>query len=206
MESSITQTRLKDGSVVTIRPVAPDDGDHLREVWAGMSELTRRRRFLAPANEVSDEDLRYLVELDHRRHEALLAFDADGRAVGVARYVRVPRDRTTAEVAVVVVDDWHRRGLGTALLLQLSERARANGIERYSAVVSEDNDVVLGALERAGAVREGEPEQGEVELLLDLPEEGLGDRITDALRVAAEAPRDFVAAVARRLIVWRREP
>src|SRR3954469_9482742 len=204
MEPAATDTRLRDGSTVAIRPIEPGDGARLREVWDGMSELSRRRRFLAPANELSDEDVRYLVEVDHRRHEALLALDPAGRAVAVARYVRAPRDRTSAELAVVVADDWHRRGLATALLDRLNERARDNGIERYTAIVSDDNEVVLDALERAGAERTGATGDGEVELAVDIPEEGTGDRLPELLRTAAGAQRDFLAAGVRRLAAWRR--
>ena len=204
MPSAPAQTSLRDGSTVTIRPLEPDDGDRVLEVWDGMSELSRRQRFLAPADELSDEDLRYLVDVDHHRHEALLALDGSGRGVGVARYVRAPRDRTTAEVAVVVVDDWHRRGLATELLDRLTERARQNGIERYGAVVSPDNEVVLRALDRAGAVRTGTTDEGDVEFTFDLPEEGLGERLAAALRAAASAQVDFVRAVASRVAVWRR--
>src|SRR3954466_14588556 len=179
--------RLRDDSTVAIRPIEAGDFERLREVWDGMSELSRRRRFLAPSNgEVSDADIQYLVDVDHRRHEALLAFDGDGRAVGVARYVRTPGDPESAEVAVVVVDDWHRRGLGTALLDRLTERARESGIERYTAIVSEDNDVVLGALDRAGARRTGTSGEGEIEFVFELPSEGIGDRLAAALRAAAQ--------------------
>src|SRR4051812_31164300 len=93
--------QLRDGSTVTIRPIEPSDTDHMRQIWDGMSELSRRRRFLAPSSgDVSDADLQYLVDVDHRRHEALLAFDPQGRAVAGARYVRTPDDREAAEVAV----------------------------------------------------------------------------------------------------------
>jgi GNAT superfamily N-acetyltransferase len=194
---------LRDGSTALIRPIEPDDGDRLREIWAAMSALSRRRRFLAAAaGEVSDADLQYLVDVDHRRHEALLALDPDGRGVAVARYVRPPGDRTSAEVAVVVADDWHRRGLATALLERLGERARANGIERWSAIVSEDNDVVLGALDRAGAERTGAAD-GEIEFALELADDGVGDRLAATLRAAAVAPRDFLGAVLRRVATWR---
>jgi RimJ/RimL family protein N-acetyltransferase len=199
----VEEVELRDGSSAGIRPIEPDDGARLREVWDSTSELSRRRRLLAPANELSDEDLRYLVEVDHRRHEALLALDGDGRGIAVARYVRVPGDRTTAEVAVIVADGWHRRGLATALLDRLTERAREQGIERWSAIVSEDNAVVLRALENAGAVRTGGGD-GEIEFTLELPAEGIGERISDTLRAAAEAPRDLVAAALRRAAVWRR--
>src|SRR3954462_4302221 len=86
---------LRDGSKVAIRPIEPTDGDRLREVWDGMSELSRRRRFLAPRGEVSGEAMPSLGAAAPRRHDALLALDGDGRGVAVARYVREPGDRTT---------------------------------------------------------------------------------------------------------------
>lgn len=197
---------LRDGSSVVIRPIEPHDFDRLREVWDGMSAPSRRRRFLAASSvdEVTDADVQYLVDVDHRRHEALLALDGDGRAVAVARYVRVPGDRESAELAVAVVDAWHRRGLATALLDRLTARARDSGIRRYTAVVSEDNDVVLRRLERAGARTTGTTGEGEAELVVDLPGDGTGDRMAGILRAAAGAPREFLAAGVSRLGAWRR--
>jgi RimJ/RimL family protein N-acetyltransferase len=201
MDEEIT---LRDGSSVLVRPIDPADGDRLREIWDAMSALSRRRRLLAAAGgEPSDEDLRYLVDVDHRRHEALLALDPSGRGVAVARYVRSPDDAGSAEVAVVVADDWHRRGLATALLDRLGDRARENAIERWSAIVSDDNDVVITALERAGAQRTGGAD-GEIEFALGLPDDGVGDRLAAMLRAAAVAPREFLGAGLRRVAVWRR--
>lgn len=202
----VETAELRDGSEVVLRQIEPDDFDRLREIWAGLSADSRRRRFLASsaAAEVSDAELQYLVDVDHRRHEAIVALDPEGHALGVARYVRTPGDRESAEVAVVVVDDWHNRGLGTALLDRLTDRARANGIERYTAIVSEDNDVVLRALDRAGAQRTSHGEDGEIEFVFDVPAEGIGDRLAAALRAAALAPVDFLAQWVDRLAVWRR--
>jgi GNAT superfamily N-acetyltransferase len=110
--------------------------------------------------------------------------------VGAARYVRTPGVQPeSAEVAVVVVDDRQNQGIGTALLDDLTQRARENGIVRYTALVSDDNDIVLGALERAGATRTGGTDDGEVEFALDVPSEGLGERLSAALRGVAVALR-----------------
>jgi RimJ/RimL family protein N-acetyltransferase len=204
LESTATEARLRDGSTVQIRPIEPGDGDRLLQIWDGTSELSRRRRLLSDVNEVSDEDMRYLVDVDHRRHEALLALDGDGRGIAEARYVRAPRDRTSAEVAVIVADAWQRRGLATELLNLLSIRARENGIERYTAIVAADNQVVLDALERAGAERVESSEEGEIELVVDVPDAHSGERLAGMLRAAAQAPRDFVGMALRRLTAWRR--
>lgn len=167
-----------------IRPIEPDDKPLVKAFYHELSDRSKRLRYLVPTNEISDEDLAYFTEVDHRRHEALVALDGD-QMVGVARYVRVPRDREAAEVAVVVADEWQNRGVGTALLDRLTERARENGIARYTAVVSPDNEIVLGALDRAGATRISTSDDGEVELAVDLPSEGLGERLRAALRGVA---------------------
>ena len=49
-----------------------------------------------------------------------------------------------AEVAVTVVDDWQGRGVATALLESLVERAREEDVERFVALVLSEN---TGALE-----------------------------------------------------------
>jgi RimJ/RimL family protein N-acetyltransferase len=186
-EGEAETVRLKDGSSALVRPIAPSDAALVQRLYGEMSERSRRHRFLVPTAELSAEDLEYLTDVDHRRHEALIAVDPDAdRAVGLASYVRVPRDREAAEVAVAVVDDWHRRGLATALLDRLTERARENGLVRYTALVSPDNDVVLTALERNGGARIGTTSDGEVEFAIDLPAEGLGERLRSALRAAAQ--------------------
>ena len=170
---------------MTIRQIEPGDKAKIRSFHTELSDRSRRLRWLVPTNELSDEDLVYLTDVDHKRHEALVALDGD-RLVGVARYVRDTRDRESAEVAVVVVDDRQGQGIGTELLDRLTQRARENGILRYTALVSEDNDIVVNALERAGAERTGASE-GEIEFAIDVPSEGLGERLRTALQSIAAA-------------------
>ena len=200
-----TPTTLRDGSTALLRPLEPDDRALIGRIWQDMSDLSRRRRFLTPTREPNEEDLDYLTQVDHHRHEAMIALEeGTGRPLGVARYVRVPGDRESAEAAVVVIDDWHGRGLGTELMNALTERARANGIRRYVAYVSQDNDIVLGAIERAGGERVGPAEGDEIEFAFELPSEGLGDRLRAALKAAAGAPSEFLGMAFRRLPAWRR--
>ena len=64
----------------------------LRAGFERLSEESRYRRFLAPMQELSGSMLRYLTEVDHHDHEALVAVGADGTLVGVARSVRSAGD------------------------------------------------------------------------------------------------------------------
>lgn len=194
-----TDVTLRDGSRVEIRPIERADAPLLAAVYAGMSPESRRRRFLAAPDRLSEDDLDHLTGVDHVRHEALLALDAaTGAPVGEARYVRVPGDRETAEVAAAVVEDWHGRGVATALLNELTDRARANGLRRYTAVVSADNLPVIAALERQGA-RRTSADSDDVELSLDLPTAGLPERMNAALRWAAVGQLRLLGGLARRI-------
>ena len=86
-----------------IRPVRPTDEQLLRDGFARLSAESRYRRFLVPMPRLSAPLVRYLTEVDHHDHEALVAIDPDtGRMVGVARYVRYPDDPTDADLLVAL--------------------------------------------------------------------------------------------------------
>jgi len=147
---------LRDGSAVLIRQVHSADAPLLADGFGRLSDASRRMRFLARKDQLSAAELRYFTDVDHHDHEALGALDrADGRGVGVARYVRDAEDRQAAEIAVTVVDDWQGRGLGTELMALLSDRARQEGIRRFTALTADGNVAVAGLLRNMGAERVG---------------------------------------------------
>jgi RimJ/RimL family protein N-acetyltransferase len=143
---------LRDGSAVLIRPVQSADAPLLADGFARLSDRSRQLRFLTPKKALSPAELRYFTDVDHHDHEALGALNhADGRGVGIARYVRDADDSQAAEIAVTIIDDWHGRGLGTELVAQLSERARSEGIRRFTALVAADNRAMAGLLREVRA-------------------------------------------------------
>ncbi len=166
---------LRDGSAVLIRPVQSADAPLLADGFARLSDASRQMRFLTKKKELTPAELRYFTDVDHHDHEALGALDhAGGRGVGVARYVRDTEDPQAAEIAVTIIDDWQGRGLGTELLAQLSDRARQEGIRRFTALVAADNAAVAAMLQNMSAelVRYG---RGTVEYEIALaPQEKYG--------------------------------
>lgn len=167
---------LRDGSAVLVRPVRADDAPLLADGFSRLSAESRRLRFLTGKSALSEAELEYFTTVDHHDHEALAALQPDdGRGVGIARYIRLADDPDAAEVAVTVVDDWQGRGLGTELLSQLTDRARQEGIRRFTALVAADNAAVVGLLHELGAqVRALHAEYGAVEYEIDLPGNGVG--------------------------------
>ena len=158
---------IRDGSQIVLRPIRPDDKQELKEGFERLSPESRYKRFLAPVTELRPKDLEYLTEVDHHDHEAIVAHTLDGEPLGVARYVRTNGD--TAEAAVAVVDDWHGRGVGTALVTQLAERACEEGIGHFTATCLATNNEVLDLLRDLGRSEVSNAGDGLVEATIDLP-------------------------------------
>jgi RimJ/RimL family protein N-acetyltransferase len=178
--------RLRDGAQIEIRPIGPDDREELAAGMRRLSPESRYRRFFTPASELSETQLTYLTEVDHHDHEALVALDPEtGHGIGVARFVRSPADAETAEVAVAVADSWQGRGVATALLDRLSERARTEGVRRFSADILAENRPMLELIGELGDAHVIERDRGTVAVVVDLPPEGIGAALREALRAAA---------------------
>jgi RimJ/RimL family protein N-acetyltransferase len=142
---------LASGAVIRVRPIRPGDKPALLEAFGRLSDESRYRRFFGPAPSLNDRLLAYLTEVDHRDHSALIAFEPDdGRVIAVARYVRRGDLEASADIAVIVVDEWQGRGVGRELLSLLIERATHSGFECLSASVLATNRPMLGLLRSHG--------------------------------------------------------
>ena len=164
-----TPAVLRDGSAVLIRQVRGSDAPLLADGFARLSARSRQMRFLTAKQTLSAAELRFFTEVDHYDHEAIGALSpADGRGVGVARYIRDPGNPGAADIAVTIADDWQGRGLGTELLARLSDRARQAGIGRFTATVAYGNAAMAAILQKMGAELAGYgPGTVDYEVVLD---------------------------------------
>ncbi len=150
---------LSDGSVVVIRQVHREDAPLVRDGFARFSAESRRLRFLSDKPRLTESELKYFTEIDHHDHEAIGAVhETDGRALGIARYVRDTGRPDTAEVAVAVVDEWQGLGLGTELVTRLMARAQDEGIRHFTALVAVDNEVMVKLLQDLGGELRATPD------------------------------------------------
>jgi GNAT superfamily N-acetyltransferase len=170
------ETALRDGTLVLIRPVRPEDKALLREGLARLSEESRYRRFMAPVNQLSEEQLAYLTEVDYVNHFAWVAVKAEDprEGLGVARYVRLLEEPDVAEAAVTVLDEYQGHGLGTVLLGLLAATAREAGVRAFRAYVLEENAPMRELLEQFGARTEFDS-PGVLRMDVDLDPEVLPD-------------------------------
>jgi hypothetical protein len=95
-----TEVTLRDGTSVLLRPIVPEDKALLVEGFRRLSPESRYRRFMAPIEELTADQLRFLTEIDYVDHFAWMALDlgaAGHPRVGVSRYVRIPEETEVAE-------------------------------------------------------------------------------------------------------------
>ena len=172
---AMSPRQLQIVSGLTVRPLGARDKAALLDLFERLSPRSRMLRFLAPKPALSACDLAYLTEIDHRRHDALVAVAPDGAFVAVARFACGFGETTVAEVAFAVADAWQGRGIASALAPLLLERARANGIARLRASTLPENRAARRLLVRTGfeVMRIAD---GLLELELDLAAGDAADR------------------------------
>ena len=158
---------LKDGSRLRVRPIEAADEPLLHEAFSRMSERSVYFRFFSPLKRLPEELAHRLAQVDYEARFALVAVDPKGRIAGVARYDRAP-GTDTAEVAVAVVDEVQRKGLGGALLALLARVAREHGIRSFTLIVLPENQSMLGLLRRLGWIHQARLNGGVYEIRFDL--------------------------------------
>jgi RimJ/RimL family protein N-acetyltransferase len=163
--------RLPTGTPVLVRPIRPEDKPLLVRGLSELSELSVHRRFLSAKPRFTSAELRYLTEVDGTDHVAVVAQRPGEchRLLGVARWVRLQDDPETAEIAIVVADDWQGRGVGSLLAVAVAEEARHRGIRRFSATMLSDNVPARRLMAKlAGHLDRRRGPQGPSELIIDL--------------------------------------
>jgi GNAT superfamily N-acetyltransferase len=158
---------LRNGATIVVRPLAAGDEAAITSWFAGLGAETRYARFFGWLDRLDRRTRLELVRVDHRGREAITARAVDGTTVGIARYIRLGESRA-AEVAVAVADDWSGQGVATLLLERVAAKARAVGIQQFTAACLVTNRTVIRLLSRLGTASVGPPDAGIVTIRIDL--------------------------------------
>jgi RimJ/RimL family protein N-acetyltransferase len=190
--------RLDDGTPVQVRPLQREDAHRLRAGFEQMSQLARRRRFLADVDELTDQQLAEFTNLDQIDRAAWGCMNRERPkepGVGVARYQRVNGDRKSADVAITVLDEYQGRGAGMLLHACLHLTAHRAGIRRFYYDMLCDNQRFIAQIKALGGGFEGRAENIERWSLpvyhraRDVPDEtSFGRRFAEILLKLGRAP------------------
>ncbi len=152
--------KAKDGTLVTIRPIKPEDFRMEQEFVKALSPESRYMRFMNTIREVSPAQLVRLTQIDYDREMAFVATVDDAGAekeVGVVRYATSP-DGESCEFAIVVADDWQGKGLARRLMGILIDTARSAGLSYMHGDFLSDNKRMLAFVASLGFVLSAHPE------------------------------------------------
>jgi acetyltransferase len=148
----VVQWNASRGEVVTLRPIRPEDAAIEQAFVQGLSPETRHFRFMNTLRELTPQMLARFTQIDYDREMAFIATlgrEGAEQEIGVVRYITNP-DGESCEFALVVADEWQRRGLGRRLMTHLIEVARARGLREMIGHVLAENAAMLALVESLG--------------------------------------------------------
>lgn len=146
LESELT---LRDGSVVTLRPVRPEDEPMVAAFFRGVAAEDLRQRFFTPVKDVPRAFIARLTQIDYARNQVLVAIDHWGDAVGVVQLHADP-DVETGEYAILLRSDQKGRGLGRLLMQSMIRAAESEGLVAVTGEVLTENGAMLALCRELG--------------------------------------------------------
>jgi RimJ/RimL family protein N-acetyltransferase len=156
---------LSDRTRLRVRALRRCEEAPLRDLYAGLSPRSRYLRFFSAMPALPDSLMRLLACVDYRQRLAIVAVREGGDTadvVALANFGAV--DDSSAEVGLVVRDDWQRRGVGTALATKLMDAAEARGFHRFIGHVLLGNVGIRRLLKKVGTVLSWTTSEGVTEL------------------------------------------
>ncbi len=146
---------LRDGEILQIRPIRPEDEPGFLEIVESLTLEARRMRFLHPVEEISHHEAARLTQIDYDREMALVAAstnsfaDGGGKLYGSVRIICDP-DSEHAEYAILVHHKAAGKGLGKLLMRRIIDYARSRGIREISGQVLCENIPMLKVCKSLG--------------------------------------------------------
>lgn len=142
----------KTGFPLFLRPVKITDEPLLKDFFYSLSDKSLHRRFLSWRLDIPHERLQDFVVIDYTKEISILAMmgpEENQPILGIGQY-GIDETTHTAEVALVVRDDYQGRGIGSELLSYLTYLAKREGLLGFTAEVLMDNKPMLQVFEQGG--------------------------------------------------------
>ena len=163
-EELVQRATLRDGTSVVLRPIRPEDEPAWQELFARCSDESIRLRFRAILKRSAHEVATRYCFVDYDREMAIVA-EVDGMErstiIGMGNLFG-ELDGESAEYAVLVADDWQRKGLGTLLTECCLRIARNWGRKSVYAGTTENNSRMISLFKKMGFQIDQQDDEGVV--------------------------------------------
>ena len=146
-----TKHALRVGSVLPVNAL------QISNSLKDMSNESIRNRFLGSKKEFSEKELEYLTNLDGLNHYAIGIEERErpNRGVAIVRMVRSSEDPEQAEIAISMIDEYQKLGLGALLLNLITLAAVERDITRLSFTYLPQNEGIVRLINKMGTPVQG---------------------------------------------------
>ena len=160
----IFDSKLRDGSMITIRPIRPEDEPDLVRFHEQLSDLTVYYRYMHQitlTQRIAHERLARICFIDYDREMALVVEKKNPKSkqskirsgekeiIAVGRLSKI-HGTNDAEFAIVISDKYQRQGLGTELMKKLIDIGKLEKIDRIVAELLPDNAGMTRVMDKVG--------------------------------------------------------
>jgi acetyltransferase len=160
----VRELKLDDGTRIILRPIKPEDEPDWHRLLTQCSPESIRSRFRYLFKRTTHEMATRYCFIDYDREMAMVAelhTPAGKGLIGVGRLVTDANTRR-AEYAILMVDAWQGKGIGTALTNYCVEIARSFGIREVHAETMPENGRMIAVFRRCGFEIELNQKEGTV--------------------------------------------
>lgn len=140
------------GVNILLRPVKISDEPLLKDFFYSLSDESLYKRFMSVRKDMPHERLQEFVVIDYSKETAILAvldLEEKEEIIGLGQY-GVDENAHSAEVALLIRDEYQGKGVGTELLSYLTHLAKKQGLLGFTAEVLVDNKQMLQLFEKMG--------------------------------------------------------
>ncbi|WXG39424.1 MAG: GNAT family N-acetyltransferase [Candidatus Freyarchaeum deiterrae] len=164
-----TVLKLRDGTEVFVRPLKIEDRDKLYQLYVSLSKQTNYERFFSRTH-ITMEMVEKWSDVNYIDSMALIAIaneDGDEKIVADSRFY-LDKNTGEAEGAIVILDTWQERGVGTKLIEYGLEVAKKMGVKKLRADIAPDNRRIIHVMKKLGFQVKWIPDIGGYEINLTL--------------------------------------
>jgi acyl-CoA hydrolase/RimJ/RimL family protein N-acetyltransferase len=166
-----TYRTTKQGVQILLRPVKISDEPLIKDFYYSLSDKSIYRRFLSIRRHLPHPELqKHFVIIDYTREMAILAISSsNGRdvAAGFAQYY-IGENSLSAEISIVVRDDFQSKGIGFELLSYLVSVAKRQGLHTFTADILPDNLPVFRLIDKLGLKYDRKWDSGLIHIIIYL--------------------------------------
>jgi len=156
----------RSGLNIHLRPVKIGDEPLMKDFFYALSNESMYRRFMSARMDMPHERLQEFGIVDYANSMMILAIvagDSKETIAAIGQY-EINKEMLTAEVALVVKDEYQNMGVGHDLLSYLTRLARRRGLLGFTAEVLVENKPMLNLFKNMGFDAEKRSEDGVFEM------------------------------------------